>query len=93
MHPSWLLQWKRHLDLRCWRTSSSLLAKLSPVRGGCNKVGRFLEVVALVDDDRKELLEGIEEEKVKKEDMSIESWRIPRCVRKFIGNKSREHYG
>jgi hypothetical protein len=34
----------------------------------------------------------MEEEKVKKR-ICLESRRIPCCVRKFIGDKSREHCG
>jgi hypothetical protein len=36
--------------------SSSERRKSVTVRGGCNKVGRFLEVVALVDDERKGII-------------------------------------
>jgi hypothetical protein len=36
--------------------SSSEGRKSSSVRGGCNKAGRFLEVVAFVDDDRKGII-------------------------------------
>ena len=36
--------------------SSSEGRKLLSIRGGCNKGGRFLEVVALVDDDRKGII-------------------------------------
>jgi hypothetical protein len=36
--------------------SSSIDRKSLSVRGGCNKGGRFLEVVALMDDDRKGII-------------------------------------